>query len=296
MRDYILLIRTNRTGNSTAICVTTSVIAFDQNEILDRTKKNKTALFDGITSVRAWTIIPHNARVFVYHAALWQAVVVVCAQMDTVDRKTMQIHRDELSYFNFRYVSVLIFPSFHIKYASENSCRRCVSLLESLEQRRRSNVAQSQTTLPSTYPSRKHKKPETNETTFETLQAFKTTTPFTCTAFKKNFFYDPFANHVSNQWLGEFIKLPKSCDLIKWDFVKCNRCFWKIQWSLLGFDDFCEPTNHGFYLISDQFYTLVDIWMTHLCNKIRDVVISLLLAWLTKLSMKHTKQALQINK
>ncbi len=120
-------------------------------------KKNKTASFDGITSVRAWTIIPHNARVFVYHAALWQAVVVVCAQMDTVDRKAMQIHRDELSYFNFRYVSVLIFPSFHIKYASENSCRMCVTLLESLEQWRRSNVAQNQTTLPSTYPSRKHK-------------------------------------------------------------------------------------------------------------------------------------------
>lgn len=110
--------------------------------------------------------------------------------MDTVDRKAMQMHKDELSYFNFRYVSVLIFPSFHIKYASEESCRRCVSLLESLEQRRRSNVAQSQTTLPSAYPSRKHKKPETNETTFEALQAFKTTTSCTCTcdAFKKTFF------------------------------------------------------------------------------------------------------------
>lgn len=185
MRDYILLIRTNKTGNSTTICVTTSVIAFDQNEILNRTKKNKTVSFDGITSVRAWTIIPHNARVFVYHAALWQAVVVVCAQMDSVDRKAMQIHRDEHSYLNFRYVSVLISPCFHIKYASENSCRRCVSLLESLEQRRRSNVAQSQTTLPSAYPSRKHKKPETNETTFEALQAFKTTISCTCTAFKK---------------------------------------------------------------------------------------------------------------
>lgn len=125
---------------------------------------------------------------FVHHAALCQAIVVVCAQMDMVDRKAMQMHRDELSYFSFRYVSVLILPSLHIKYDSEAYCRRCVSLLESLEQRWRSNVAQSQTTLPSAYPSRKHKKPETNETTFKALQAFKTTTSCTCDAFANHLF------------------------------------------------------------------------------------------------------------
>lgn len=40
--DYTLLIKTNRMRTSTTICVTTGVIAFDQNEILDRTTTKNT--------------------------------------------------------------------------------------------------------------------------------------------------------------------------------------------------------------------------------------------------------------
>lgn len=79
---------------------------------------------------------------------------------------------------SFHYVSVLIFPSFHIKYSSEASCRRCVL----------SRVIRAETEIKRCAKSdnitfgitRKHKKLKQMKAIFEALWAFKTPTACTC--------------------------------------------------------------------------------------------------------------------
>lgn len=98
----------------------------------------------------------------IVHSDRAVVVVVVCVRTDTADRKAKQMQRDSHISVLVTLLSLLFFWSFHIKYASEASRRYCISMLQSLEQRWRSNDAHSQTTLHSVYPSRKYRHMHTN--------------------------------------------------------------------------------------------------------------------------------------